>query len=305
MSVFSALDVSQSWRLLTRFVFVLMVVLVVVLVCAAGHASQNPAPDHFLGLAARATAHEAAGNTKAAIDTYRRALACVPEAEQERLAFAEALARSGWAGSLPPRQALARYVFRLAQCLHRVLWDAGRIQEALAVYDELAVRYPTYRLLHLARIDGLRRAGELERALEAAREAARNIRGYPSISVALATTLRGAGQAEEAEQVLRETIAAFPGRPAAYTELGLLLLAAGEYEEAEQVLRQAVELRKANNDPGPATRIARIKVLTALGRCGEARESAVRCERLGVALPVEVLASLQLSCADAGEGGEN
>lgn len=159
----------------------------------------------------------------------------VLEAEQDRLA--EARTRLAALRADEPARAVELYLLE-----GRLLWDAGKQDQAFAVYDEALASYPDNLDLLYAR--GLRagaagRVDELERAM---RRILAQKPDYADALNALGYTLADqTHRYQEALQLIRHAYQLAPDEPAILDSLGWVHYRLGHYNKALNYLRQAFE----------------------------------------------------------------
>ena len=246
-----------------------------------------------------------AGNSAAAVESFRRLVQAVPDSRSHYY-LGVALLRAGQPGealdSLRRAEALAEVPNpALALSLARALLADGASEEAIAVLQEAADTFPDAAPIliqlgytHYTRLEGeaardaLRRArqaapanplapfylglaeaalGALEPAAAVFREAIRLNPGNAEARVALGRTLSQLRRVQEAREAYRAALVAAPGSPAALVGLGVLDLQTGHPEAAAASFAAALEA-------APGHRQALYNLAAALALLGRAEEAA-------------------------------
>jgi tetratricopeptide (TPR) repeat protein len=164
-------------------------------------------------------------------------------------------------------------------------YEAGRVEEALALYDRgLAVEPDAADLLN-NRALALGALGRTEEAIAAYRRAMAADPSHAGSRSNLGNTLASAGRYAEAEQAYRDALRVAPGHAEAHNNLGNVLALRGAIAEALDHYRAAVAV-----DPGYADAHRNMgEVLLGAGRAPEA------CERFAEVLrlrPRELVATI-------------
>ena len=246
-----------------------------------------------------------AGNSGAAVESFRRLVEAVPDSRSHYY-LGVALLRDDRPGeavdALRRAEALAEAPNpALALSLGTALLRAGASEEAVFVLEAAAAHFPRAApiliqlgYIHYTRLEGemargvLLRAreiapanplasfylglaeaalGELEPAAEAFREAVRLDRGNPEARVALGRTLSQLGRPGEAREAYRAALAVAPGSPAAFVGLGVLELHEGRPESAVAAFEAAL-------GAAPENRQALYNLAAALALLGRTEEAA-------------------------------
>ena len=114
------------------------------------------------------------------------------------------------------------------------LHDAGRLDEALALYDAALVRWPEQALIWNNRGNSLLELARFEDAAQSYRQALMLLPGLYDAQVALATCLQALGRVEEALTQVETVLAAAPDHAEAHWNRALLLLLQGDYAQGWQ-----------------------------------------------------------------------
>lgn len=130
---------------------------------------------------------------------------------------------------------------------------AGRLEEAVARFDEALTADPGNRFALARSGVALARLGDTTGAIGRLEEALETLPEQPEVLAVLGETLDRAGRHGEAVERWRGLVEIQPRRASAWSNLGASLGKAGRSEEAVEALRRAVEL-----SPGNAERLARL-----------------------------------------------
>lgn len=117
-------------------------------------------------------------------------------------------------------------VLREGAALH----DAGRYDDALALYDEAVSRWPTLALLWNNRGNTLLELGFTDQAIKSYRQALQLAPSLHDSRVALATCLQAMGEVQQALVECAKVLKAAPDHAEAHWNYGLLLLLQGNYQ---------------------------------------------------------------------------
>ncbi len=228
---------------------------------------------------------DARGQTREALEHYRRALTIDPALTSVRVALArltavegdpeEALALCEQALSARPDDA------RVANGCGVVLFDQGRTDEAAARFARAVELRPDYAGAHRNLALARARQGRDEEAIVHYREALRLGDTAAGTRNALGLALERLGAPEQALRQFREALRDDPDHAEARYNYGTLLARQGRWDEALEHLSRAVEIRpdhaEAHYNLGA--------VLHRLGRPEQARAEIALAERLGYAPP--------------------
>ena len=246
-----------------------------------------------------------AGNSGAAVESFRRLVEAVPDSRSHYY-LGVALLQDDRPGEAVDALRRAESVAEapnpaLALSLGTALLRAGASEEAVVVLEAAAGYFPRAAPIliqlgytHYTRLEGemargvLLRAreiapanplapfylglaeaalGELEPAAEAFREAVRLDQGNPEARVALGRTLSQLGRPGEAREAYRAALAVAPGSPAAFVGLGVLELHGGRPESAVAAFEAAL-------GAAPENRQALYNLAAALALLGRTEEAA-------------------------------
>jgi len=114
------------------------------------------------------------------------------------------------------------------------LHDAGRLEQALALYDAALVRWPEQALLWNNRGNTLLEMAQFEDAAQSYRQALQLMPGLYDAQVALATCLQALGQIDEALATTGMVLEQYPDHAESHWNRALLLLLRGNYPEGWQ-----------------------------------------------------------------------
>lgn len=114
------------------------------------------------------------------------------------------------------------------------LHDAGRLEQALALYDAALLRCPDSPLLWNNRGNSLLELARFKDAAQSYRQALQLMPGLYDAQVALATCLQALGQIYEALAETETVLTRSPGHAEAHWNRALLLLLTGRYTEGWQ-----------------------------------------------------------------------
>lgn len=178
-----------------------------------------------------------------------------------------------WAGK---RREAERYVelaeetlggdWELAYNAALVHLDAGRLEEALASFEEAARRDPGRAVVHDQLGTTLARLGRFDDAVAAGRKAVELEPGAASYWNNLGTSLNAAGDPAAAIAALRKALERDPSFAEAHNNLGKVHFDAGDLEAALRSFDRAMKLRPNYAD----ARVNQGLVLGELGRLGDA-----------------------------------
>ena len=149
------------------------------------------------------------------------------------------------------------------------LRELGRLEEALASFDDTVERCPGNVVARNARAETLRELGRLEEALASFDDTVERFPEDVVVRTARAETLRELGRLEEALASFDDTVERFPGNVVARNARAETLRELGRLEEALASLEDTVERFPGN----VVARTARAETLRELGRLEEALAS--------------------------------
>jgi tetratricopeptide (TPR) repeat protein len=129
--------------------------------------------------------------------------------------------------------------------LGEVLLDRGRFEEAIALQQRFAARFPAHFAAQYSLANAYRLAGRLTEAIAAYREAVRLNPGFAGAHHGLGAALLRAGREADAAPCFRAAVRAKPDWAAAWLDLGTTCAAVGELDEAATALRRALALQPA------------------------------------------------------------
>lgn len=219
-------------------------------------AAAKTSPGHRLVLSMLVEAQLAAGENEGAIDTLRQLLKAEPANPEHRIRLAELLAsRDEHAAAVevletaPPEMAPSQ---RLRQILARELHLSGRNQEALALVDELAGRYPGndgMQRLRAAILAGLTRYREAIAQLEPLMKKELDPERRAQDTLLLARLMERVGDGDGAAALIAGALDEFHGESQVEATIALagILERAGRAGEAEERLRAALEKAKGQD----------------------------------------------------------
>jgi serine/threonine-protein kinase len=154
----------------------------------------------------------------------------------------------------------------LGEALANALRRSGRVDDGLALYDQLVAATPDNPWLHFQRGYALNDQGRHKEAEAAFREAIRlNPDGYREHNN-LGNALYSQGRYKEAEAACREALRLQPDSPEAHNNLGNALNRQGRYKEAEAAFREAIRIQ-------PDLPEAHSNLGNALGNQGRSKEA--------------------------------
>jgi tetratricopeptide (TPR) repeat protein len=196
------------------------------LAVAPGHADAL----HMLGVMAMQ-----AGNPRAAIDLFDRAIKLTPDAAIYHVNRAGALLALGQpAAALTESQAairLKRTSAEAHQTLGHTLSDLGRPEDAAAAYREALRLNPDLPGLHGNLGLALQEASELDAAEASLREAVRRAPGDVIEQANLGSVVKSLGRLDEAEAIYRAALRRQPDSALLHYNMGVLELLAGRFAE--------------------------------------------------------------------------
>jgi len=129
----------------------------------------------------------------------------------------------------------------------RTLQKEGRAEQAVAVLERAAIRYPEDREVLSAFGKALAANGELPRALAAIQRSQTPDKPDWRLLSAEAAILDQLGRNGEARRLYNRAITIAPNEPSVHSNLGMSYILTGEIAEAEQVLRKAVAMDGADS----------------------------------------------------------
>lgn len=155
----------------------------------------------------------------------------------------------------------------LALLWGHALQEAGRSEDAVAVFTRALARMPHHTLAHLALADALAASGDSARALRHY-ELGSPLAAHPRAEAhsALGAALADGGKYADAEPYLRKALALSPRHTLAHYNLALLLSRTGRTEEAITEYRALLQI-----DPGFSE--ARNNLASALHHAGRSEEA--------------------------------
>jgi tetratricopeptide (TPR) repeat protein len=206
-------------------------------------AETNSAREPVLGLLTLTQALRQAGDEALAERLLRTAVRARPQEVILHQALGQLLGQG-----TRPRWAEAVECFVAARVLRPSLGDAqaiallraGRTEEGLALYEQLATEQPNNPWFPFRRgclLAEVARFRECERAF---REAIRAKPNFARAHFGLGFALFAQGRAREAETAYRETLRHSPGLSGAHLNLALALAHQGRFQDAEATLRDAL-----------------------------------------------------------------
>ena len=161
---------------------------------------------------------------------------------QDKTTEAMAHLREALAAESVDRMLIARSHGLYGDCLA----SQGKIDEALAQYEQAVRVFPTAPMFHDRLAIALAGRDQLDRAIAEFRETVRLAPTVWSARLNLADALLAAGDASEAAAQCREILQQEPGAIEAMAILGAALAAEGEVEEAFPHLKRALEFQPGN-----------------------------------------------------------
>jgi len=205
---------------------------------ALGAEPDAPALIAFAGLLAAQ-----AGDPRAAIPYFRRALAAAPGDVATRVNLATALVATGAldeAGAVCAEGGDDARLFRLAAYADQ---QGGRLAEAAAGYEKAVAAFPAD-FESWNNLGNLRAAlGDFDGAIDALRQAIVLRPDRVEMVINLSNVLGDADRVETRQAVMREAAGIGPDNADVLVELGLAEAAARDFEAAERAYRAAIRLR--------------------------------------------------------------
>jgi Flp pilus assembly protein TadD len=215
-----------------------------------------------------ASAFEARGAWREAIDAWSRLVATSPDFLPAQVGLAQAQIRLGRAfDALPALERVCALAptgapVWLALAVARSM--LGRHDDAIAAAERAVAAAPGHPSVHLGLGDVLRQAGRADGASAAYARAVELAPDDADALNRLASTIRAAGHVVRAEALLERALAIAPRHPYVRVNAGTLALTRGEIERGERLLRDALD------DPGVPPDAARV-ASDALAMLDEAR----------------------------------
>lgn len=157
---------------------------------------------------------------------------------------------------------------------------AGRVDDAIAGYQQALAQAPTLALVHHNLGIAYRNKGDLAAAEASFRRAAEIKPDFGDAHGALSVLLAGQGKREEALAEAQEAVKDSPQNPQYWYNLGVLLRDSGKGAEARDALLKVEELDPANVE-------VQFQLGTVLLGLGQMPEAAVRFEKYLASAPAE------------------
>ena len=129
------------------------------------------------------------------------------------------------------------------------LAEKGRIEEAIAYYQEAIRLRPDYAIAHNNLGGALAQKGQLDEAVAQFKEAFRLKPDYAAFYYHLGNALGIGGRIDEAIAPLQEAIRLKPDYAEAHNDLGMALATKGRMDEAIHEFREAINLKRGYADP--------------------------------------------------------
>jgi len=178
-----------------------------------------------------------------AIESYQRAIEIKPDFDKARTNLRVAMKRAGLELPRPPElQAATSWTAEACQRRGVKLLDAGRREDALALFDLALAKSPQFAEAHCCRGIALKALGQPALAIEAYGQAIRFKPGLPAAHYNLAMVLHAEGRLGESRAAYDRAIVLNPAYAKAYNNRGKLLLDQGRFEEALADYQRAREI---------------------------------------------------------------
>jgi tetratricopeptide (TPR) repeat protein len=160
--------------------------------------------------------------------------------------------------------------------LGTALYEAGRLDEAVARYEKAVALQPDYAPAYNNLGVTLRASGQVDAAIAAYERGLQHARGYADLHYNLANALLSQNRADEAAAHLKTSLAGEPDSAANHNNLGSALADTGQFAPAVAEFRAAIAL-------DPASVLAHRNLgnaLAAMGRAADARQALERAVAL-------------------------
>ena len=131
--------------------------------------------------------------------------------------------------------------FRAYNNYGRLLFDMGRLEEAVSYYEKTLERAPTYATAHGNLGNALLKLGRMEEGFAHCRRAVELQPDSPFLTYNLGVALQDAGRMEEAADQYRQVVRLLPDYAPGYNNLGVSLFKLGKVNEAILHYRKALE----------------------------------------------------------------